>query len=116
MVAPYFVESESRQGRGTLAFKGGNREKPMGTDVSSVYLHVVEDVINNLRAEFQGEGVDDAVLSELQQVSVVVDHGSQGLYSLLAVGRCLPGLPPCHLKRHLSGTALGAEINARRGN
>lgn len=38
----------------------------MTASVTNVYLHVVEDVINNVRADFQSEGVDDNVLNELQ--------------------------------------------------
>lgn len=44
------------------------KEKEMAMSVSNVYLHVVEDVINNVRADFQSEGVDDNVLNELQSV------------------------------------------------
>ena len=44
------------------------KEKEMAMSVSNVYLHVVEDVINNVRADFQSEGVDDNVLNELQLV------------------------------------------------
>ncbi|PIA36477.1 hypothetical protein AQUCO_03400399v1 [Aquilegia coerulea] len=36
------------------------------TNVSSVYLHVIDSVVNKLREEFVSEGVDDAVLAELQ--------------------------------------------------
>jgi len=46
------------------------KEKEMAMSVSNVYLHVVEDVINNVRTDFQSEGVDDNVLNELQSVSV----------------------------------------------
>eukprot|EP00249_Psilotum_nudum_P020949 c27911_g1_i3 orf=186-1190(+) len=38
----------------------------MATNVTGVYLQVVEDVINNVRADFQSEGVDESVLNELQ--------------------------------------------------
>eukprot|EP00249_Psilotum_nudum_P020948 c27911_g1_i2 orf=359-1345(+) len=38
----------------------------MAANVTGVYLHVVEDVINNVRADFESEGVDESVLSELQ--------------------------------------------------
>ncbi|KAG0622759.1 hypothetical protein M758_3G121200 [Ceratodon purpureus] len=44
------------------------KEKEMAMSVSNVYLHVVEDVINNVRADFQSEGVDDNVLNELQSL------------------------------------------------
>jgi transcription initiation factor TFIIA large subunit len=44
------------------------KEKEMAMSVSNVYLHVVEDVINNVRTDFQSEGVDDNVLNELQSV------------------------------------------------
>lgn len=40
----------------------------MAMSVSNVYLHVVEDVINNVRIDFQSEGVDDNVLNELQSL------------------------------------------------
>jgi len=44
------------------------KEKEMAMTVSNVYLHVVEDVINNVRTDFQSEGVDDNILNELQSV------------------------------------------------
>jgi transcription initiation factor TFIIA large subunit len=44
------------------------KEKEMAMSVSNVYLHVVEDVINNVRTDFQSEGVDDNVLNELQSL------------------------------------------------
>ena len=48
--------------------KQQGKEKEMTATVTNVYLHVVEDVINNVRADFQSEGVDDNVLNELQAV------------------------------------------------
>lgn len=48
--------------------KQQGKEKEMTASVTNVYLHVVEDVINNVRADFQSEGVDDNVLNELQAV------------------------------------------------
>ena len=54
---------------GTMAnSKQQGKEKEMTASVTNVYLHVVEDVINNVRADFQSEGVDDIVLNELQAV------------------------------------------------
>ncbi|KAH9575621.1 hypothetical protein CY35_01G120400 [Sphagnum magellanicum] len=44
----------------------GGKEKELPTNVTSVYMHVVEDVIENVRADFQSDGVEDAVLIELQ--------------------------------------------------
>lgn len=44
------------------------KEKEMATSVTNVYLHVVEDVIHNVRTDFQSEGVEDNVLNELQAV------------------------------------------------
>ncbi|XP_024363626.1 uncharacterized protein [Physcomitrium patens] len=44
------------------------KEKEMAMSVSNVYLHVVEDVINNVRTDFQSEGVDDNILNELQSL------------------------------------------------
>eukprot|EP00262_Sarcandra_glabra_P016198 TRINITY_DN520_c0_g2_i1.p1 TRINITY_DN520_c0_g2~~TRINITY_DN520_c0_g2_i1.p1 ORF type:complete len:383 (-),score=91.54 TRINITY_DN520_c0_g2_i1:136-1284(-) len=38
----------------------------MSTSVSAVYLHVVDSVVSKLREEFLNDGVDDAVLGELQ--------------------------------------------------
>lgn len=35
-------------------------------------MHVVEDVIENVRADFQSDGVDDAVLIELQAVCLLL--------------------------------------------
>jgi hypothetical protein len=35
-------------------------------------VHVVEDVIENVRADFQSDGVDDAVLIELQAVCLLL--------------------------------------------
>ncbi|BBN08159.1 transcription initiation factor TFIIA large subunit [Marchantia polymorpha subsp. ruderalis] len=46
--------------------KGQPKEKEPPTSVTSVYLHVVEDVIQNVRTDFQSEGVDENVLNELQ--------------------------------------------------
>ncbi|CAK9273971.1 unnamed protein product [Sphagnum jensenii] len=46
--------------------KSQGKEKDVPTNVISVYMHVVEDVIENVRADFQSDGVDDAVLIELQ--------------------------------------------------
>ncbi len=46
----------------------GGKEKELPTNVTSVYMHVVEDVIENVRADFQSDGVEDAVLIELQAV------------------------------------------------
>ncbi|CAM6049281.1 unnamed protein product [Sphagnum compactum] len=46
--------------------KAQGKEKDVPTNVTSVYMHVVEDVIENVRADFQSDGVDDAVLIELQ--------------------------------------------------
>lgn len=46
------------------------KEKEMAMSVSNVYLHVVEDVINNVRTDFQSEGVDDNILNELQSVRI----------------------------------------------
>lgn len=48
--------------------KQQGKEKEMTASVTNVYLQVVEDVINNVRADFQSEGVDDNVLNELQAV------------------------------------------------
>eukprot|EP00897_Mesotaenium_endlicherianum_P006529 jgi/Mesen1/5904/ME000030S05167 len=36
------------------------------SSVTTVYLHVIDDVIKNARADFQSEGVDESVLHELQ--------------------------------------------------
>lgn len=44
------------------------KEKEMAASVTTVYLHVVEDVIHNVRTDFQSEGVEDNVLNELQAV------------------------------------------------
>lgn len=44
------------------------KEKEMAASVTNVYLHVVEDVIHNVRTDFQSEGVEDNVLNELQAV------------------------------------------------
>ncbi len=44
------------------------KEKEIAMSVSNVYFHVMEDVITNVRADFQSEGVDDNVLNELQLV------------------------------------------------
>jgi hypothetical protein len=49
--------------------KGQAKEKELATSVTSVYLHVVEDVIQSVRDDFQSEGVDESVLVELRQVS-----------------------------------------------
>ncbi|XP_006827510.2 transcription initiation factor IIA large subunit [Amborella trichopoda] len=38
----------------------------MATNVSAVYLYVVDSVVNKLREEFVNEGVDESVLNELQ--------------------------------------------------
>lgn len=40
----------------------------MTAKVTNEQLQVVEDVINNVRTDFQSEGVDDKVLNELQRV------------------------------------------------
>ncbi|XP_024522180.1 transcription initiation factor IIA subunit 1 [Selaginella moellendorffii] len=40
----------------------------MATSVASVYLHVMEDVINNVRADFQAENVEESVLNDLQSL------------------------------------------------
>lgn len=49
--------------------KGQGKEKEPAASVTNVYLHVVEDVIQSVRDEFQSEGVDESVLVELRQVS-----------------------------------------------
>ncbi|KAL2628603.1 hypothetical protein R1flu_013289 [Riccia fluitans] len=46
--------------------KGQAKEKEPHPSTSTVYLAVVEDVIQNVRADFQSEGVDENVLNELQ--------------------------------------------------
>ena len=38
---------------------------------NTVYLHVVQDVINNVRADFESEGVEEGVLEKLQKVNDV---------------------------------------------
>jgi transcription initiation factor TFIIA large subunit len=48
--------------------KGQGKEKEPAASVTNVYLHVVEDVIQNVRDEFQSEGVDESVLVELRQL------------------------------------------------
>jgi transcription initiation factor TFIIA large subunit len=40
-----------------------------GTNVSQVYISVIEDVVANVREDFITYGVGDAVLNELQAVS-----------------------------------------------
>ena len=40
----------------------------MATNVPSVYIHVVDDVINKVREEFINYGVGEGVLNELQAV------------------------------------------------
>ena len=35
---------------------------------NTVYLHVVQDVINNVRGDFESEGVEEGVLEKLQKV------------------------------------------------
>ncbi len=61
---------EGRGERAMAAFTKvpGGKEKELPTNVTSVYMHVVEDVIENVRADFQSDGVEDAVLIELQAV------------------------------------------------
>lgn len=36
-----------------------------------MYRYVIDDVINQVRGEFEDMGIDDAVLQELQRVSQV---------------------------------------------
>jgi len=36
--------------------------------VSTVYRHVIDDVINQVRGDFEEMGIDDNVLNELQRV------------------------------------------------
>ncbi|CAM6097267.1 unnamed protein product [Calypogeia fissa] len=48
--------------------KGQGKEKEPAASVTNVYLHVVEDVIQSVRDEFQSEGVDESVLVELRQL------------------------------------------------
>ncbi|CAI5504269.1 unnamed protein product [Closterium sp. Naga37s-1] len=40
----------------------------MSSAVTHIYLHVIQDVIKNVRPDFQSDGVDESVLQELQQV------------------------------------------------
>ncbi|KAJ7537397.1 hypothetical protein O6H91_11G004500 [Diphasiastrum complanatum] len=40
----------------------------MATSVSSVYMSVIEDVISNVRADFESENVEEGVLTELQSL------------------------------------------------
>uniref|UniRef100_A0A0D6QX23 Uncharacterized protein n=2 Tax=Araucaria cunninghamii TaxID=56994 RepID=A0A0D6QX23_ARACU len=54
-------------GTSTLALpKGVVKEREMAATVSSVYIHVVDSVVRNLRPEFQSAGIDDSVLNEVQ--------------------------------------------------
>ncbi|MCO5595060.1 hypothetical protein L7F22_049097 [Adiantum nelumboides] len=41
----------------------------MAGHLTGIYLHVVADVISNVREDFMNEGVDEAVLQELQSVT-----------------------------------------------
>ncbi|CAM6088470.1 unnamed protein product [Calypogeia fissa] len=58
--------------------KGQGKEKEPAASVTNVYLHVVEDVIQSVRDEFQSEGVDESVLVELRQYTPVIDIWSIG--------------------------------------
>ncbi|CAI7800781.1 unnamed protein product [Closterium sp. NIES-54] len=40
----------------------------MSSAVTHIYLHVIQDVIKNVRPDFQSDGVDESVLQELQQL------------------------------------------------
>ncbi len=66
-------KGECRERELMAAFtKAQGKEKDVPTNVISVYMHVVEDVIENVRADFQSDGVDDAVLIELQAVCLLL--------------------------------------------
>lgn len=40
----------------------------MSSTTSTVYKHVIEDVIKNMKHEFLSEGIPETTLRELQQV------------------------------------------------
>ena len=50
--------------------------------VTNVYLHVMDDVIENMSPEFQNEGLNESVLDELKAVNFCT------LHSVPASSRC----------------------------
>nr|PNR43352.1 hypothetical protein PHYPA_015732 [Physcomitrium patens] len=84
----------------------------MTAKVTNEQLQVVEDVINNVRTDFQSEGVDDKVLNELQRdqlweqkmfQSGAIQQGSvheaSPTIALKQVSPVLPTLEQCYVQR-----------------
>ena len=55
--------------------------------MTNVYLHVMDDVIENMSPEFQNEGLNESVLDELKAVTFCTLHSvpasSQFLYYVM---------------------------------
>lgn len=45
----------------------------MSSGVSTVYIHVIDDVVNKVREEFINSGAGESVLNELQAVIFSLD-------------------------------------------